>query len=391
MSAKKSKLIKILTDAGVTKTKAEGIADAIVEANKDADDNSGRSRFTGANATQKLVKELQKQELGLDRILNKYERILKSSSLYREELERFSMAGYNRSFTDFADSIDFSTKVSLKLTGNLKAAEEALSGLRTGFKGFGLISKDLRKEFTEFSTTLAAAGYDVGSFGKILDSSAFAFGSSAQEIKSMSAQLVNLQRNLAIAPKELTENFQYAQKNFAYTSGKIMENFAKLSKMSRETGVDFSKLAGSFGESMDTFEGAAQMAGGLNQILGGSVFNSIELLSMDEATRAQKIRQEIQGRLGARGLGVNQLGKFELKAIGSRLNLSVEETRRFLRTGELGKGVEGEGMGKVRSMEMAGFDEANAKAADFSTALGEVEHDLRRFRKPLEMAFMAAP
>ena len=56
-----------------------------------------------------------------------------------------------------------------------------------------------------------------------------------------------------------------------------MENFAKLSKMSRETGLDFQKLAGSFGDSMDTFEGAAQMAGGLNQILGGSVFNSVEL------------------------------------------------------------------------------------------------------------------
>ena len=337
-----------------------------------------------------LSEQVARVNFGLDKNLNIYQRILKSQQLYREELERFTKAGYSRQFQDFSKSIELATKTSLRLTGNIRAAEEALQGMKTGFKGFGLITSEARQDIIKLSTSLASAGYDMASFSKIVDSSTFAFGAGTGEIQQMTAQLVNLQQGLAIAPQELTKNFEYAQKNFAYSAGKIMENFAKLSKMSRETGLDFQKLAGSFGDSMDTFEGAAQMAGGLNQILGGSVFNSVELLTMDEATRAQTIRQRIQKRMTDRGLDVGQLGKFELKAIATRLNMNTEEARRFLRTGELKDA--GEGAAKVKGFDDKMFREGTQKAgesaSDLAFELDKLKQSLQDFRGPQEQMYM---
>ena len=144
MSASKTELVKILTAAGVEKEKAKGIAEAIAVANKKADDGTISGRSTAGLTDDQFIRRLQKQSLGMDRILNQYDRILNSSALYREELERFTMAGYDRSFNDFSESIEGAIKKSLDLTGNIRAAETALAGLKTGFKGFGLMTEVFR-------------------------------------------------------------------------------------------------------------------------------------------------------------------------------------------------------------------------------------------------------
>ena len=374
---------KALIDAGMEKAAAKKLAKKIVEK-----PGSGKTEaVAGAvsapviKGVDEMLKELTKITFGLDKNLDTYQRVTESARLYRAELEEFTKAGYTRQFQDFSSEIDSAIETSLRLTGNLEAAQLALSGLKKDFKGFGLVSKQFRSGLTDISTKLAAAGYDMASFGRVVDSSVFAFNAGSEQINQMSNQLVTLQQNLAIAPQELTANFEYAQKNFAYSAGKIMENFAKLSKMSRQTGLDFSKLAGSFGDSLDTFEGSAQMAGRLNQILGDSVFNSVELLSMDEATRAKRVREQLQARMGGR---LENIGKFELKAVASTLNMTPEEARRFLRTGQLKAG--GVGMDKVNRQDMAQFEQKKANEAVMQTrdAFEDLEKSLRSFRYPLE-------
>ena len=379
---------KVLKDAGVDAKDAKRLAKTI--AAKPAAGGASKSKVgavAGAvtapviSGAEEMFKELGKITFGLDKNLNSYQRVTESARLYREELERFTKAGYTRQFQDFSSEIDEAIDTSLRLTGNLEAAQLALGGLKSDFKGFGLVNREFRKGLTQISVKLAAAGYDMASFGRIVDSSVFAFNASEGAVDQLSNQLVTLQQNLAIAPQELTANFEYAQKNFAYSAGKIMENFAKLSKMSRQTGLDFQKLAGSFGDSLDTFEGSAQMAGRLNQILGDSVFNSVELLSMDEATRAKRVREALQARMGGR---LENIGKFELKAVASTLNMTPEETRRFLRTGKLKAG--GQGMDKVNQQDMTAFSQEKAGQAAMQTAdaFDDLEKSLRSFRYPLE-------
>lgn len=383
-----AEITRVLTNAGVDPADAQKLAKTI--AAKSAAGGASKSKVGSIASTvtapvlasqEEMLKELGKITFGLDKNLNSYQRVTESARLYREELERFTKAGYTRQFQDFSSEIDEAIDTSLRLTGNLEAAQLALGGLKSDFKGFGLVNREFRKGLTQISVKLAAAGYDMASFGRIVDSSVFAFNASEGAVDQLSNQLVTLQQNLAIAPQELTANFEYAQKNFAYSAGKIMENFAKLSKMSRQTGLDFQKLAGSFGDSLDTFEGSAQMAGRLNQILGDSVFNSVELLSMDEATRANRVREALQARMGGR---LENIGKFELKAVASTLNMTPEETRRFLRTGKLKAG--GQGMDKVNQQDMTAFSQEKAGQAAMQTAdaFDDLEKSLRSFRFPLE-------
>ena len=108
----------------------------------------------------------------------------------------------------------------------------------------------------------------------------------------------------------------------------MMDTFIGLQKMSATTGVSFDGLMSAFGSSLDTFQGAATKAGKLNQILGKSAFNSMELLTMTEVERAETVRNAITES----GRSVEQMGKFELLALKDTLGLgSVEETRKFLR------------------------------------------------------------
>ena len=278
----------------------------------------------------------------LGEILTPLEQVISNTRLYRAELENLAKSGIDITVKNYASAIQAASDESLRLTGNLKAAQGATKAMRAGFSGLAFASKTLNEQLMKNATAMEAAGFYTDEYAKIIDSSVFSFNLSEEAISGVTAKLLYAKREFQLAPAELTKNFQYAQKNFAYSSKGIMDNFLKLQKMSKMTGVSFDKLAGSFGESMDTFEGSAQMAGRLNQILGGSLFNSIDLLNKTEAERAKTIRQVILKRFVQKGKSIDDLGKFELIAIAKSLNMGTEETRRFLRTGapKAAKGLE---------------------------------------------------
>jgi hypothetical protein len=301
--------------------------------------------------------------------------VYKQISLLRQEQENLFQAGFSKEMFDFSKSMQAAARESYNLTGNYKAFADAQNALRSGFKGLGFVLPEFRKSLLETGVALSAAGFDMRDYAGIVDSAVHSFDMSERQIKDLSATLIKTSREFAIAPKELTENFQFAQKNFAYNTERFMDNFLRLQKMSRVTGVDFKTLAGSFGDSMDTFEGSAQMAGRLNQILGKSVFSSIDLLGKTEAERAEIIRKGIQQRFGGR---IDQLKKFELKAIAAQLRMSPEEARRFLR-GETPKALEDK-----RKLELLKQDPVKMASANLGNELKNLKKGIEGFRMPFE-------
>lgn len=213
------------------------------------------------------------------------------------------------------------------LTNTTGAANEAIRGLGSSMQSLTFFTSENVIEFGKQAIVLNKLGVSYTDFGQILDTAAMAFGANASELTKLGNQLGTLVSAFPGQASTIARNFQKAQSSLAYNSGKIMDVFKKLQATSSATGVSFDKLTSAFGDSMDTFQGSSQKAGTLNAILGKNVFNSIDLLGKSEEERVETVISGLRRNMGG---SVNQLGKFQLKAIAQGLGLGVEDTRRLL-------------------------------------------------------------
>ena len=288
---------------------------------KDAADGAKKSINTLSEAIDALAKPTEE-------VLQGFTALVASSAEFQKQNQKFFQAGYTGQMFSFSDAISTANKASLDLNGNLSAGATVATAFRDKTMAVAVASKGLTDALMTSGVALQGAGFDMNTFAEIVDSAAFAFNKNESGIKGLTATLINVQREIPVSGRVLADNFRFAQKNFAYSSGKMMDNFIGLQKMSVTTGVSFEGLTTAFGSSMDTFQGSAEKAGKLNQILGKSAFNSMELLTMTETERATKIRSAIMES----GRSIEDMGKFELIALQKTIGLgSMEDTRKFLR------------------------------------------------------------
>ena len=292
----------------------------------------------------------------------------------RFESEEFFRAGFDKRYFDMSEAISKAADTSMRLTGNLRAQEDAIGGLRRGFGQFALASKEMKNTVADMATGLAAAGVDIDTYASIVESSTMGFGQSTGQLEDMTAALMATSREFSIAPKQMIDDFNEFQKEFAYSADKTMDVFVKLQKMSRTTGVSFRSLTTAFGDSMDRFDSVASKAGQLNQILGKSMFNSIDLLNKSEEERAETIRKGIQSRFGT---NVNNIQKFEMKALSQTLGMSIDDTRRFL------SGKPTELKAKLDEMDRKG-DPVKIQAQSLSDEMEQLDLAMRAYRRSTE-------
>jgi len=376
------KQLRAIAKDGTTDTELGALADTIIGAKKKRDrDDSSRNLEGKITDAAKYPLELLKTLKNSESILNSFESLIQGIKEFRRESEEYTKAGYGKTFDNLKDTFKEISKESLRLTGNYQAFGKVSAALRDNFKGLDLVSEGFVQTIGKAGVAMSAAGFDMQSFARIVDSSAFAFGNTQEQVEQVAATLIKASREFRVAPRELSDNFEFAQKNFAYNTKRFMQNFLDLQKMSKQTGVGFSQLASSFGTSMDTFQGAATRAGRLNMILGKSVFNSIDLLGKTEAQRARVIRKGLQERFGSR---INNLGKFELLSIAKELNMSQDQARRFLR-GEDGA-FEKSKVDRLKKIDPnKDFKENHAK---LDNEIGLITKSLRNFRQPLELTIL---
>ena len=313
-------------------------------------------------------------------MINPLNRLAAQTELFDKQRKSFAEAGYARDMEQLGDSFSTAAEESLRLFGNINRAETALDAFSKSSKGFVYMGEEFRQNILKMTVAMQGLGFEATTLAEVVDSSMYAFGQSGDTIRGLMDEFANMSRQLAIPGDTLAQNFRTAQKDFAYTAETFKQNFRDLQVMSRETGLSFESLTGTFGKSFDSFEGAAQKAGQLNQILGRSAFNSIELLNMTEAERAKAIKQQFAGR------DANQMGKFELLAIQDTLGFSsVEDTRKFLRTGKMPGAVDKE---KYNELDK-GIDNIKKGGDQVSSQLGTLSDDIRRNRGSIENAMVS--
>ena len=337
----------------------------------------------GVGSAKKFLEEsLQALKGPTENVLGPFSAINAEFKELRTQAEAFTKAGYDRSMYDFDSAISAAASRSLKLTGNLQAQRQATAALTEGFSVAAFATAGFRNEIFEAATSLQAAGFDTDAYSSILNTATMSFNLSENQIRGLTGELVALQKQFALSPRKMMQDYDYFAKNFAYSTKRLNENFAQLQKMSRMTGVDFKTLTGAFGENMDTFEGSAQMAGRLNQILGKSVFNSIELLNKTEAQRAEIIRKRLQSELGGR---INNLGKFRLKAVARQLKMTPAEAQAFLR-GETPKALTSD---RLKEMQKKDPAEVMSKMSDNLTKeMTSLSERIGAFQQPYERSMI---
>lgn len=179
---------------------------------------------------------------------------------------------------------------------------------------------DLRKEFVDFRDMSASNAKETLLLTSQLQKLGIEGGITAKNMNTATKALfmtkdgaLLLQKELfatAIAmgkpPAEVAAEFASAAPQLAAHGANMIGVFKGMQGAARATGIEFNDLLGIVGQ-FDTFEGAAQAAGTLNQILGGDLVNSVELL---RASEEERIRLLIRG-MEESGRSFAQMSKYD--------------------------------------------------------------------------------
>ena len=196
----------------------------------------------------------------IDDLVNPFREMAQDIVASNEAQQSFFKAGYTGQMFDFSKSISAANKASRDLTGGLQNARAVMSGFGENSKILMVASQSMQESLMKTSAILNEAGFDIGEFSGILESAAFSFNMNEKEINSLTATLINVQREIPVTSGELHE---------------ILETLSKICLFGRQNDGYFHRftenvttkkkvliLASAFsGPQMDTFQGSAEKAG----------------------------------------------------------------------------------------------------------------------------------
>lgn len=212
----------------------------------------------------------------------------------------------------FNDVIDQTRFGSLAEGVGLNESVEAVQALFENFNNFVQLSKDTQVELAKDTAELTKLGISAATTGKMLDITTKALGMSAKQAITTQKSIANEAIQLGLAPGKLADEFVSSIPRLAQYGTQSIEIFKELATQSKATGIDVHSLI-DIAQQFDTFEGAARSAGKLNAILGGNLFNSVELLSATESERINILRQGIT----LSGKNWQEMDKFQKMAVAN--------------------------------------------------------------------------
>jgi len=204
----------------------------------------------------------------------------------------------------------------------VEGAAAATGALVTQMSNFTNLGSDAQKELIQTTAGMEALGISSDTTAGLIDVAMNSLRMSQDEAKALSNDLAKLSIGLGRPPAELAEGFRNALPTLAAYGKGAIKVFKGLAAAAKATSISTQELMSIFGESMDTFEGSAQAAGGLNQLLGGNLVNSMELLYATEDERIQIVKQAMD----VTGRNFDMLDKYEKKAIAAAVGITDMNT-----------------------------------------------------------------
>lgn len=170
----------------------------------------------------------------------------------------------------------------------------AYAGLYTEMATFSDLSARQQKDLAVTTSNLSRVGVSVELTAKNFNVLTKSIGLTAGAAAQTQERLARTAMGLGVAPKKMLADFNSAMNQLGVYGRNGVVIFEKLARQAKAMGVEVSTLNDIFGENMDTFEGASEIAGNLNAQFGTNLFTVEELLGADEAQRLSLVKTKLQ-------------------------------------------------------------------------------------------------
>lgn len=228
-------------------------------------------------------------------------------------------------------------------------AAESAAALKQNFMSFGQLTtgEDSQLELlTAGIGTMSKLGVSMQTSSEFLGLQVKTFGKSPKDANNLLQGMVGIATALGRPPEELVSEFNKAQPILARFEDAVGRKIFKATMFeATKLNIEASKLL-SLSEGMDTFEGAAQMAQGLNLAFASPIISAQALLGARDISERRKV---IMDSMKAAGKSVNNLTERELRGLAQspafgQFGGNVAELKRFLSDGADTFSAEREGM-----------------------------------------------
>lgn len=204
----------------------------------------------------------------------------------------------------------------------------AIQGLMNSFTGFSSLTKETQDDLIVFTSSLAKFGISADIVGRTAMFMTKTLGLSTTQIKKAHMEIMGTAKQLGFSQQKMANDFAAALPKLAVHGDKAVQKFKELAAASKATGMEIDKLI-DLAEKFDTFEGAADIVGQLNAIMGGDFLDSMRMVEETDPSKRIKMLQE---SLKAAGKDFNQLGYYARKSISQILGTSVDELGKIMTT-----------------------------------------------------------
>jgi len=218
-----------------------------------------------------------------------------------------------------------------KRTDGLAIAHEdaaaAVQDLTMGFGGFAKLTEQTQADLGQLVAGFENLGMSGAESVEFLDTAVKSLGMSVPEAQEALKETANTAANLGIPVAKFTKDLKATMPTLSAFGNRAMDVFTETAAVADALGMSTSELVNTM-ERFTTFRGAAESAGKLNAMLGGTI-NSMELVAASAKGPAETLKVLRRG-IDASGKSFQDLGVFGKKAIADALGVDVEQAGKMM-------------------------------------------------------------
>ena len=193
----------------------------------------------------------------------------------------------------------------------------------SSFRDLGAQAPETIESLARTVAELETLGASAQSQGAAMDVLTRSMGMSVPAAESTLKGFKDLAQGVGLPTGQVLSDFNAISPRLAKFGSSSKSVFEKLTKQARGLGISVQD-AFAFGEKLDTFEGASDLAGKMNAQFRLQL-NSTKLLAMDESDRLKTIRDQFRAKHD-----ISKMGKFERKALAEMLGMSEDQAVRIM-------------------------------------------------------------
>jgi hypothetical protein len=260
-------------------------------------------------------------------------------------------------------------------------AAGAVTELYMELEMFSQMSEGAQKSLSKTVATLEAFNVSAGTSAQVADIFMQSLGHTEAEFRNLQASMLSMSGPdaLGVSMSKLNSQFIEASQVIAqYSDGTkgMPQEFRKLAAAAKATRIEMSALLQIAGQ-FDTFEQASDRVGRLNSILGGSYFDTVQMVAATEEERIDIMRRQFQ----ASGKTFADMKKYERLAVMNAAGITdMNDAMKLFGTSN-GAYSELQELASDASMSLA---DLSKEAFNTLGPMQKFEAIMKKFQKPLD-------